>query len=97
MSRLYLVISGSGEWAEDYEETIEKAFKDLKRASDYISELEEIEQGLRDAAERCRDCGGLNHSCPLYQVPYSKEDECGAYEPWHDNVSFRIEEVECED
>ena len=94
MSKIYLVISGCGEWAEDYEETILKGFKDIKKAERYLAECEEMEQTFRDAAERCRNCGGLDRTCPLYQIPFSVEEECGAYEPWHDNKYFRIEEVE---
>lgn len=97
MSKIYLAISGSGEWGEDYEETILKAFKDIKKAEAYIAEQEEIEEGLRGAARKCYLCGGLDQTCPLYQTPFSLEDECAAYDPWHENVSFRIEEVEYEE
>ena len=94
MSKIYLAISGSGEWSEDYEETILKAFKDIKKAEAYIAEQEEIEEGLRGAARKCYSCGGLNKTCPLYAEPYDLSDECENYEPFHNNTYYRIEEVE---
>lgn len=96
MSKIYLVMSQCGMY-EDYYEIVEKAFKDIKKAEAYMAEKIDTEQGYRDMADKCKDCGGLDRSCPFYTMPTYEADECAAYEPYHDNVEFRIEEVEFEE
>lgn len=93
MSKIYLVVSCVGEY-EDYEESIEKAFKDFNKAVNYKAELESEEEYQRECSEKCRDCGGYDKTCPLYEEPDFKEDACLAWNPWHDNVEYRIDEVE---
>ena len=96
MAKIYFVKSTCGEY-EDRIDTIEKACTDVKKAEDYVKELEDREQGYRDMADKCRECGGLNKECPFYTVPFYEIDGCENYHPWHDNIYFSIEEVDLED
>lgn len=96
ISKIYLVISCSGQY-EEYYEKVEKAFKDVKKAEKYMDELKQIEQKSEEWANKCRECLGLNKECPFYTIPYDNGDECEAYNPYHDNKFFRIDEVELEE
>lgn len=94
MSKIYLVISSCGEY-EERVETVEKAFKNIKRAELYKKELEEQENICRQMAKKCMECGGLNKDCPYYETPFfDYGDECENYNPWHDETDYRIDEVE---
>ena len=93
MSKIYIVKSCCGEY-EDYVEANVKAFADVHRAEDLVTILEEEEQAERKAAERCRECGGINLECPLYVEPLNKDIGCEAYCPWHDDAHYIIDEVE---
>lgn len=93
MSKIYLVVSCVGEW-ECYVETVKKAFKDFNKAVAFMSELEAEEIEQRDCSHKCRECNGYDKTCPLYEDPDFKEDPCQAWNPWHDNVEYRIDEVE---
>lgn len=95
MNRIYLVISMVGE-NEDFIESVEKAFGSIDKASKYKMELEDEEQFFRDRARMCRECGGLNKECPFYTLPTYAMDDCEAYDPYHDEVTYRIEEIEFE-
>ena len=93
MDRAYLVVSYSGEY-EDYCEKVEKAFTDIKKAEIFMEALKGEEQFCRDQASKCRECMGLDKTCPFWSEPYDNSDECEAYDPWHDEINFRIDEVE---
>ena len=96
MSKIYLVMSQCGEY-EDYYECVEKAFTDVKKAEAYLLEKESSEETYRWLANKCRDCDAGDKTCPYYIPPTHKFDPCENYEPYHDNVNFRIEEVEIEE
>lgn len=93
MSKIYLVVSCSGEY-EDYLETVEKAFADFNKAATFKNELEQEEQKQRDLANRCLNCNGADKDCPMYMAPFYKEDPCESYNPWHIITDYRIDEVE---
>lgn len=92
MSRIYVVKSRTGE-DDDYKETLEIAFADVKDANEYVAEMRDIEEGTRNRAEMCRNCDGLNKDCFLYQEPLYLDDGCENYYPHHENVDFYIDEV----
>lgn len=96
ISKIYLVISCSGQY-EEYYEKVEKAFKDVKKAEKYMDELEDQEENNRKMAERCMECAGLCKEYQCYAEPFDAMDECECYEPYHDNKHFRIDEVELEE
>lgn len=93
MSKVYLVISCCGEY-DDYLETVKMAFTDVKKAEDYVNELRDEEQGYRDMANKCRECMGIDKLCPCYTSSFDVSDECEAYNPYHDEREYRIDEVE---
>lgn len=93
MSKIFLVVSYSGEY-EDYFEQVEKAFADIKKAEIFMEALKAEEQFCRDQALKCNECMGLDKTCPLWSEPYDNSDECEAYNPYHDEREYRIDEVE---
>lgn len=96
VKKIYVIIGTTGEYEDKYERII-KAFTDITKAEKHLEELEDQERGYRDAAMRCRECAGLDKTCPFYVEPAYQDDECGAYEPYHDDEHFRIEEIILED
>ena len=62
-NKIYLVISYWGEYPEEYEEIIERAFLSFEKAQKYMEKLEHEEELLRAQAERCRNCGSNDDSC----------------------------------
>lgn len=97
MSKIYLVISQHGEEYGDYYEEVEKAFEDIKKAEAYLAEKELSEEVYKQLAQKCRECGGTDETCAFYMKPTFKDDPCEFYEPYHDNVYYRIDEVELEE
>jgi len=95
MSKIYIVISGSGE-GEDYHEFIEKAFRDAKKAEAYLNELTSDNKRMMEMAERCRNCDGHDASCPLWIEPTDITDGCDNYinNAYYENIDYLIEEVE---
>lgn len=96
VKKIYLIIETSGAYGDRLEKVV-KAFTDPKKAEACVTELEDQERGYRDAATKCRECAGLDKTCPFYMPPTFDGDECEAYEPYHDEVYFRIEEVNLEE
>lgn len=97
MNKIYLVISCSGQY-EEYMESIEKGFMDYHKAEEFMHKLELEEKTYRDMANKCRECAGLNKECPLYtESLFDDGIECDVYNPYHDDVNFRIVEVEIGD
>ena len=92
IKKIYVIISVVGEDA-DREVTPEIAFENMDEAEQYLKELQFYEQGFRNDAERCQQCGGSNHDCPKYVASFYESDECDSYNPWHDNVYYEIKEV----
>lgn len=92
MSKIYVVKSRCGE-EDDYKETLEIAFADIKDANEYVEEMRDYEEGARGRAEMCKDCDGANLNCLLYQEPLYLDDACENYYPYHENVDFYIDEV----
>lgn len=93
MSKIYVVISYCGEY-EDYTETIEKAFSNFDKALNFMEELEAEEQNQRDLTNKCMNCNGEDRDCPMYAEPFYTDDLCESYNPWHDEVYYKITEVE---
>ena len=91
-NKVYLLIS-SVDYSGERKETIEAAFLDKDRAEVYMHVLETTEQRLRNNADRCQRCDGNNHDCPLYLDSFYESEGCDTYEPWHDPIDYRIEEV----
>lgn len=97
VKKIYLIIEISGAYGDRLEKVV-KAFTDPKKAEACVTELEDQERGYRDAATKCRECAGLDKTCPFYTKPaFDDEELCGSYEPWHDNEYFRIDEVDLEE
>lgn len=89
-------MSQHGEY-EDYYEEVEKAFKDIKKAEAYLAKKELSEEVFKQFAQRCRECVKTGETCEFYMEPTFEDDPCEFYEPFYDNVEFRIEEVELEE
>ena len=92
MMKVYVVKSRSGE-GDDYKETLEIAFTDIKDAKAYVEDVQDYEEEARSRAEMCRNCDGFNNNCQLYQEPFYLDDPCENYYPHHENVDFYIDEV----
>ena len=95
-NKIYVVISYQDEY-DFNSKKIEMAFSTAEKAEQYMKDLIDREQGYRDAAEKCRNCAGLDKDCPFYMIPFDSTEECENYSPWHDNVEYRREEIEYEE
>ena len=95
--KIYLVVSYWGDTPAEYEEFIERGFSDINKAKAYIAELEDEEKTLRAQAERCRNCGGSDTSCPFYSAPFYLDDECESYSGYRENEYHRIDEIDYEE
>ena len=95
MSMIYGVYENGGLWEDSYH-TLLKCFKNVKKAENYMKELEAVESATRYMRDKCENCNGYNKDCPLWMEPYNKDDECQNYSTytWHDNKDYSIEEVE---
>lgn len=96
MRTIYLLVSCVGDY-EDYREHVEKAFGNKDVAELFKHELEETENSERAMADKCRECAGLNKDCPFFLEPFDGMDECDNYNPYHDNITYKIVEVPYEE
>ena len=93
MNKVYLVIESGGQY-DDTWEVIKKAFKDVVKANHYMNTLIDTENNIRYMRdEYCRCCKG-NGDCPHYVKSTYEDDICEYSEyVFHNNLSYRIEEV----
>lgn len=96
MRKINVVISCCGEY-EDYRETIERGFTDKRRAEAFMQTLREDEEYWQSRANKCKECGGTDKTCPFYIEAFHTDVGCENYEPCHDEVEYRIDEIELED
>ena len=93
MSKAY-VVSGVDE--ESYKVLV-KVFTDFNKAEKYERELIDEEVEARWMAQKCSHCNGDNKNCPFYLESDSTEIKCEYYKPYHDNITYYIEEVDFEE
>ena len=96
--KIYAVYENGGSWEDRYHALL-KCFKDVKKAENYIKELEDTEASERAMAEKCASCDGKDTNCPMWLEPYDKEDECENYFAFvnHEPVNYEIQDAELEE
>lgn len=98
MSKLYVVVSRGGEFPNDWE-VFSKAFKDLKKAENYLEEMEAEEVVERAISDRCYKCKNPSSECPFYIKSEFWDTDCDNKEHYmyRDKQTHYIQEIECEE
>ena len=93
MSKIHVVV----ESVTEYDDIILKAFKSVDRAIEYKEDLEQEEKWIRKISHDCKTCDRQNIKCPFYMLAFRKDDGCENYDPYHEDVYYKVVKVELEE
>lgn len=96
MNKIYLVIEHYG-WGDDYVASPIKAFKNLSKATEYVTELKDENRIREVQSEKCQKCSNPTEECPFYLPSTFTDAECENYNPWFETISYEIEEINFEE
>lgn len=98
MAVIYGVYRNGGAWEDRYHH-LEKCFKTIQAASEFMEMLVLNEESERAMAEKCSNCAGIDKGCPLFVECFDDSEECMNYYelPNRDKETFEIKEIHYED
>lgn len=79
-----------------------KAFADVKKAEEFMNDLQSRETVARDIAKMCErneDNMGCTANCPYFNEPVYTDSKCSTYEEyaWRPDEEFEIREIKYEE